>query len=242
MTLPAERYRAAIRDEADALVDAAERAGLDAPVPPCPEWDVAGLLRHVGRVHRWAAANVEANDFVPPHTLPESPGPDELAQWVRDGADALVAAVDRPSSDPAWTFVTPDGTVGFWQRRQAHETAVHRVDAELAAGAPRPVAGDLAADGIDEWLALLPFRPNATLPSGRGETLHLHCTDRDGEWLIRLTEAAPEIERTHAKGDVAVRGPASDLLLVLLRRADPHRVEVLGERGVLEGFLSHTAF
>ena len=104
------------------------------------------------------------------------------------------------------------------------------------------MAGDLAADGIDEWLGLLRYRPNATPPTGSGETLHVHCTDRDGEWLIRLTEAAPEIERAHAKGDVAVRGEASDLLLVLLRRLDPDRVEIFGDRGVLDGFLSHAAF
>jgi len=242
MTLPPERYRAAIRDEADALVTAAERAGLDARVPSCPEWDVALLLRHMGRVHRWAAACAAADPSAPPPRPDESPpAAERLGAWVREGADRLVAAVDRAPSDPAWTFV-PDGTVGFWQRRQAHETAMHRVDAELAASRSQPVAADLAVDGIDEWLGLLPYRPGAQPPTGTSETLHLHGTDRDGEWLIRLTEAAPEIERTHATGDVAVRGPASDVLLVLLRRLDPDQVEVFGDRTVLDHFLTHAAF
>jgi uncharacterized protein (TIGR03083 family) len=242
MRLAPDQYRAAIRDEADALVTAAERAGLDAPVPSCPEWDAAALLKHIGRVHRWAATCAQSDPSAPPPRPSEpAPPPEQLGAWVREGADRLVAATDRPPSDPAWTFV-PDGTVGFWQRRQAHETAMHRVDAELAAGSPRPVRGDLAADGIDEWLDLLPYRPGTPPPTGTGETLHLHCTDRDGEWLIRLTDAGPEIGRTHAKGDVAVRGPASDLLLVLLRRADPDRVEVLGTRAVLDGFLAHASF
>jgi uncharacterized protein (TIGR03083 family) len=160
---------------------------------------------------------------------------------MRDGLARVAAALDRPAGDPAWTWA-PDGTVGFWQRRQAHETAIHRVDAELAAGPPTPVPAALAADGIDEWLALLAFRPGAEPPSGDGETLHLHCTDEAGEWLVTLTEAGPAIERRHAKGDVAVRGPASDLLLVLLRRFEPERVEVLGTRSVLDAFLAHAAF
>jgi len=44
-------YIAAIRDNASALVDAAERAGLDAQVPSCPDWVVADLLEHIGTVH-----------------------------------------------------------------------------------------------------------------------------------------------------------------------------------------------
>jgi uncharacterized protein (TIGR03083 family) len=241
MTLPPDRYRAAIRGETDGLVDAAERAGLDAPVPSCPDWDVAKLLRHVGRVQRWAAANATAGEFVAPDTLPAPPGPERLGRWVRDGAAALVVALDRPPGEPTWTF-TPDGTVGFWQRRQAHEAAMHRVDAELAAGQAQPIATDLAVDGIDEWLGLLAHRPNATLPTGRGETLHVHATDVDGEWLVRLGDGAPTVERAHAKGDVALRGPASDLLLVVLRRLDPGRVEVFGDRAVLDHFLAHAAF
>ena len=35
--------------------------------------------------------------------------------------------------------------------------------------------------------------------------------------------------REHAKGDVALRGPASDLFLVLLGRAAPEAVEVFGD-------------
>ncbi len=234
-------YLAAIGGEADALATAGARAGLDAPVPSCPEWRVADLLRHIGRVHRWVVACTAANDFVAPDSLEAPPEGAALADWAREGAAALVAALDRPAADEAWTWA-PDRTVGFWQRRQAHETAMHRVDAELAGGAPSPIDDRLAADGIDEGLHLLSLRPNAAPIAGHGETLHLHCTDVDGEWLVRLGDAGPEIEPIHAKGDVAVRGPASDLLMVLARRADPGTVEVLGSRPVLDGFLARAAF
>jgi uncharacterized protein (TIGR03083 family) len=239
--LDAPAYLDAISTEAATLAAAGERAGLDAPVPSCPEWRVADLLRHIGRVHRWVVACTEANDFVSPDTLPSPPEGDALADWVRDGAAALVGTLDRPPGDEAWTWAA-DHTVGFWQRRQAHETAMHRVDAELAGGPASPIADRLAADGIDEGLHLLSLRPGAAPIDGQGETLHLHCTDVEGEWLVRLGDRGLEIEAVHAKGDVAVRGPASDLLLVLARRADPGTVEVLGRRPVLDGFLARAAF
>jgi uncharacterized protein (TIGR03083 family) len=237
---PAE-YLEAVDAQSDRLVQAAERAGLDAPVPSCPEWDVAELLGHMGRVYGWARACVEANQLVSPTELAAPPPPGERAAWVRDQAARIVGALDRPADDPAWTWA-PSGQVGFWQRRQAHETVVHRVDAELAAGAPTPVPDRLAVDGIDEFLELLPNRFGVPPIAGHGETMHLHCTDQDGEWLARLTDQGLEVERTHAKGDVAVRGAASDLFLVMTGRLAPERVEVLGDRAVLDGFLSQANF
>ena len=54
----------------------------------------------------------------------------------------------REPGAPAPTWFGPDQTVGFWIRRMAQETVIHRIDAELAAGLPvTPVPGDLAADG-----------------------------------------------------------------------------------------------
>jgi uncharacterized protein (TIGR03083 family) len=239
--LSADSYRGAIRDQADRFVAAAQRAPLDAPIPSCPDWDVAELLAHLGRVYRWAAACVEANAPVSPRDLPSPPARDERVAWVEDGATRILEVLDRPAADPAWTW-SPDGTVGFWQRRQAHETAIHRVDAELASGSPTPVPPELAVDGIDEWLELLPNRFGAPPVTGAGETVHVHCTDGDGEWLLRLTPDGLEVEAIHAKGDVAVRGPASDLLLVLLRRLGPDHAEILGDRAVLDGFLAQATF
>jgi uncharacterized protein (TIGR03083 family) len=234
-------YLEAVGAQSDRLVHAAEQAGLDAPVPSCPEWDVADLLGHVGRVYGWARACVEATQFVSPTELGAPPPPAERAAWVRDQAARVVDTLDRPADDPTWTWA-PSGQVGFWQRRQAHETVVHRVDAELAAGSPTPVPDRLAADGIDEFLELLPHRFGVPPITGHGETVHLHCTDRDGEWLARLTDHGLEVERTHAKGDVAARGDASDLFLVVMRRVAPDQVEVLGDRAVLDRFLAEANF
>jgi uncharacterized protein (TIGR03083 family) len=239
---PAE-YLDTIRSSATALVDAAVAAGLDAPVPSCPDWTVADLLAHVGRVHRWAAGNSvrsPEDGFWMGEEI-EIPAPGARAQWARDGAEALVAALDRPADEPAWTFVPPQ-TVAFWQRRQAQETTMHRIDAQLAAGTADPIDPALAADGIDELLWLLPRRPWAGPITGNGETVHLHCTDVEGEWFIVFAPAGLQVERVHAKGDLAVRGTASDMLQWCSGRGPVEPLDVFGDAALLATFRRATTF
>jgi predicted lipid carrier protein YhbT len=108
---------------------------------------------------------------------------------------------------------------------------MHRVDAQLAAGAPTPIEAELAADGIDELLSLVGTRPPA---AGSGETIHLHCTDVEGEWMIRLGADGLEVTREHAKGDVAVRGTASALLCWTMGRGSDDGLEVFGDALLVE--------
>ncbi len=213
-SLAAPTYLEAIASNAAALVDAANLAGFDAPVPSCPDWVVADLLEHIGRVHRWVIANSDPGSrrrvLVEPRDRgagSREPGPTGCAT-VRS---SCVAALDRDPQTPCWTFVPPPA-LAFWQRRQAHETAMHRVDAQLAAGSVEPIAPVLAADGIDELLWLLPRVPWSKPEGAAGETAHLHCTDVEGEWLLEFAPDGLRVEHVHAKGDVAVRGTASDLL------------------------------
>src|SRR5581483_6028840 len=154
-------YLDAIRANAESLADAADAAGVDARVPSCPDWVVSDLLEHIGTVHRWAATNCD-RPVDAPYVCSSQAGiraPDDPAarpQWVRDGATLLVDTLAaHDPDDPCWTFAPPANT-GFWRRRQAHETAMHRVDAQLARGAAEPIDAALAADGIDEWLWLVP--------------------------------------------------------------------------------------
>ena len=137
----------------------------DARVPSCPDWIVDDLLRHVGTVQRWAAGMVERRASEPALRVASVDAPadrDALLEWVREGSAGLVAALRATPPDTAlWTFPGP-GEARFWSRRQAHEIALHRVDAQLAAragGAADPIDSDLACDGIDEFFEVIaPFR------------------------------------------------------------------------------------
>ncbi len=228
----------AIRRDGGALADAARAAGVDAQVPSCPLWTVADLLAHLGRIHRWVAAIIRdrATDSGTHWSQSEPPPPGERIDWFAGGVPMLADALaDAGPAAEMWTW-TSDNTAGFWARRQAVETAVHRYDAQLAAGATTPLDAALAVDGIDELFDLLPFWPRAENVRGDGETLHLHCTDTDGEWLVRLTPGGVEVTREHAKGDVAARGTASNLLLFVYGRVapdTPDALEVFGDASLL---------
>lgn len=231
-----EQYLAAIRSEGHALAGAARTAGVDAPVVSCGDWMVADLLAHLGRIHRWVTSIVVERPSDPGShwSQHEPPPPDELLDWFDAGVDPLADALADAGPDAeVWTW-SADRTSGFWARRQAHETAVHRWDAQGAAGATAPIDRELAVDGIQEYFDILTIRFKSGELDGNGETIHLHCTDGEGEWLVRRAPDALVVTREHAKGDVAARGPASDLLLLLYGRTALDAVEVLGDRAVLE--------
>jgi len=224
-----------IRREGTALAVAARAAGVERPVPTCGDWTIGDLCSHVGRLHRWATEVVERRPAAPVRhwkqvDAPEGPAlVDFVAQGFGPLADALGAA---GADEPCWSW-TDRHTVGFWSRRQANELAVHRWDAQAAAGVPEPIHRDLAVDGIQELFDILPFRPGGP-PTGTGETIHLHCTDGEGEWLVRLVPGGVTVVNEHAKGDVAARGAASDLLLMMWGRVPVTQVEVFGDAALLE--------
>jgi hypothetical protein len=217
--------------EGGLLLDAATLAP-DAAVPACPDFDMTKLLRHVDFVLRRIKVGVEGTDSTPfrrdDSLLPPAPAAEVFTAYPVDLA-ALVAA--EVAADPAmatWTMVDPEGTVEFWLRRAAQEVTVHRVDAQQAAGVPvTPVDAEQAADGIDEVLALA-----AALWDGGTadpESVHLHATDAEGEWLVVFGTNGMLVERNHATGDAAVRGPIADLHLWLWGRAPLDTLEVFGD-------------
>jgi uncharacterized protein (TIGR03083 family) len=193
-------------------------ASLDAAVPGCPGWDVADLAYHVGRVDDFWTAMATGGD-PEQYARPPQPPDDEVVAWFTAQADRLadtLAAADPTA--PAWSFWGMRD-VAFVRRRIAHETAVHAWDATDAAGSRAPIDAALAVDGIDEYFEI--FVPlQAGRPTEPVTTVHLHATDADGEWLVSVGGGRFEVERSHAKGDVAVRGSASDLLLLLWNRID----------------------
>lgn len=234
-------YPAIITDESATLAALGRETDLTARVQSCPDWDLSELLRHVGTAHRWSRHVVETRRPVAPKSLDRGlpDDPSGLPDWVEEGAAAFVATVAATDPDAdCWTW-GGDQHVRFWPRRMAFETLVHRWDAQTTAGPPPDLGAELAADGIDEHVANLPFLREA--PPGTGATLHVHCTDAEGEWLLTMAPGGLQVTREHAKADVALRGRASDLLLVLLGRRGPETVEVFGG-DALDGWRPVLAF
>jgi uncharacterized protein (TIGR03083 family) len=234
------------------MASVASGAGLSAVVPTCPGWTVARLVKHTGIIHRWAteivatraAARIEQRDL--DVGLPDSEA--GYPSWLAAGAAPLGAALRAAGPDtPVWAW-GPAQSSGWWARRMLHETTVHRADVELAADVVPDVDPVVAADGIEEFLANLPTarRPSehlASLPAGA--SLHLHATDADGEWLIRIAADGGGVEwsRGHSKATTAVRGPVAELLLFTYGRVpgtDP-RLTVFGDPALLEVWQEKTA-
>jgi uncharacterized protein (TIGR03083 family) len=127
---------------------------LDAPVPTCPGWVVRDLVRHVAQVYLHKAESIRRREL--PHPWPPPLDREEpLALLDRAWGELTAEFARHDPADPAYTWHDADQTVGFWIRRMAQETVIHRLDAELALGTEvAPVPDDLAVDGIDEVLCL----------------------------------------------------------------------------------------
>lgn len=230
-------------------------ADLTTPVPTCPDWTLDQLMRHVGRGDRWCAQIVaeRSADYIDPRTVPDGRPPadrDGQIAWVHDGPRRLLEAVaDVGAETPVWTFLGPR-PAGWWIRRRLHETAVHRADAALAVGAAFRIDPEVAADGISEYLERVVIRAGAEGPGwgdrplGDGLSLHLHATDAAGEWTILGRPDGIAVDHEHGKAAAALRGPARDLLLAIVRRgrAAELGLEVFGDRAVWDTWLARTPF
>lgn len=211
---------------------------LAAAVGACPGWDMTRLVGHVGQVHGWIARTVSAATTDPPtHSLPELPDPEEILEWGQRQLDEILSALRGVvPGTPCWNWGRGD-TIDFFPRRMAHETVVHRYDAEAAVGALTPIDSDLATDGVDEVIEVaLQFSNNPKkkfdYPDG---SLHLHRTDGPGEWLLSADGSTLNVRREHAKGDVAVRGSGPDLLLYMWGRGDQD-LEIFGDADLADAW------
>lgn len=231
MTTGAIDHLGALARETKAFYEAVARCRQRTPVPACPGWDVADLVFHLGAVHSFWAAVVEQPGAGPAEIGEvERPAEATLVAWARAAGDRLerALAVATPSTT-IWTWAAQKD-VDFVRRRMAHETAIHCWDAQGAGGAARPIDAGLAADGVDEFVSFFLPPPAEASEAGAG-SVHLHCTDVEGEWLVA---ADGTLSVGHAKGDAAIRGPASDMLLALWRRVPLGDLQVIGAQAVAE--------
>jgi uncharacterized protein (TIGR03083 family) len=268
------RHIACLRSEGGLLAGAAERAGLGARVPACPGWRVRDLLKHLGYVHRWAAGYVReqharwVDRASEEEILGGGPGDDALVGWFRDGHATLVRTLE--AADPGmtcWTFLEAPSPVAFWARRQAHETAIHRVDAQQAAAGEGAVgteagqagteaaaaeAGDgaafapwFAADGIDElimgFLGRAAKRGSWDGPPG---ILAFHTDDGaagSAHWRVVSEPGRLAVAREIGPADCDVTGAAAGLYLLLWNRRRTAGLDIRGDASLLGEFRGHIA-
>ncbi len=215
-----------------ARLGATPTGSLGLPVPSCPAWTVAELIGHTGWVHRWVTATLSAGPQDPPNrnSIEKAPKDDTVLGWYAQSLGALIDACNHADLDQTYqTFIGPRRG-HWWVRRMAHETSIHRWDAQNAVGSVDPIDAELAVDGIDEALeTYVANRFNGEQFGSAGQTLHLHATDAEGEWMLTMQPGGIETIRGHAKGDAAVRGRAEDLLLFVMSRRPASELDVFGE-------------
>lgn len=240
MTESTELLIGSLREDRAALLSLAG-GDLDLAVPTCPGWNLRELLIHLGRVHRWAGRATESAPTADWPDFPPRPGPGtHLGSWIVDGIDSLIERFCTTDLDrPCWGFAG-DADLRWWLRRQTLETVLHRWDGQNAGGSPDPIDGDLAVVGVDEWCELESARWFKPQP-GLSATVHLHATDGDGEWLLRISPEGFTWQHGHHKGDVAVRASRAKLFLILWNRRGIDSAEVFGDTGTLSNLLAATA-
>jgi uncharacterized protein (TIGR03083 family) len=204
-----------IKLDSAALADAAD-TDLRVRIRTCPEWDMAALVRHILQVHRSWCLIVDEGRMAPDWS--EAPMPPDAELVAEFRANAIRFADVLGATDPAkpcWTW-GPEQNAGFVQRFQVQEVALHRRDAEQAVGKAEPIAADGAADAIELVNLLLP----AAAP-GMRSAFRVTATDAPLDVTIRARPDLPVVG--------ALRGGASDLLLILWKRLPIEAVEATGD-------------
>jgi uncharacterized protein (TIGR03083 family) len=215
---------------------------LAAPVPSCPGWTVTDLVRHVAEVYLHKSECIRLNDF--PRPWPPDLSAEPPIELLERAYTTLVAEFDRHQpADPARTWFEPDQTVGFWIRRMAQESVIHRIDAELALDESiADIPDDLAVDGIDEVLELFLAYGTRTWVEEFGpllkETTGYRVVVRSGgsSWLVTSSPKGVEVGAGgDASADATVTGEPDAMLRWLWARADDDAVSSDGsDKAIVE--------
>ncbi len=208
---------------------AAAGGDLSAGIPTCPGWTMRDLVEHVAEVyeHKIACTRLQREPEPWPPEWPTDRGP--LDRLADAHARLLEMFAGSEPATPSATWWPSDQTVGFWARRMAHETAVHRVDAEVATTAPSPIDPELASDGVDEILTIMLEGDWSDQPddTARGQRVAIATAGRS--WLVTLDRGSVAVVRDGDGDDARVEGDPSDVDLWLWGRVPDERVGRSGD-------------
>ncbi|MGH7639788.1 MAG: maleylpyruvate isomerase family mycothiol-dependent enzyme [Candidatus Dormibacteria bacterium] len=191
---------------------------LDAAVPPCPGWTVSSVVEHLAQVyeHKLQCTLLLREPEPWPPAWPRDRDP---ILWLGDARDRLLELLaQRGPEAPSHTWFPPDQTVGFWGRRMAHETLIHRVDVELSQGPPGPIDRELAQDGVDEVLRVCLAGDWSDAPDdgARGQRVLLRTGERS--WEVELLRDTVNVGAPRDAPQAELEGEPGALLLWLWGR------------------------
>lgn len=240
-----ELWVEALRVEGPAFATAAATVDPSTPVPSRSGTSMGDLVHHLGSVYRYTGAHVVRGVTGRPErdlaAFAEEPRAEDLAGWWHEQYEKIMSTLEMLDPDaPAWNWAPQTKTAAFWQRRTAHETALHRWDAQMAAVQAEPVEERLAADGVSEVL-------DTWLPAGRrtgpidvSGLVALEATDVAHTWRVRLRGAGVALLDTDTIFDddapdprAAATGTASDILLALHGRVGLDVLDINGDEHLL---------
>jgi uncharacterized protein (TIGR03083 family) len=158
------------------------------------------------------------------------------AEWANSGKEELPEIVWRHVRclDPGFeTFLAAPSPLAMWVRRQAHETAMHRVDAESPGNTITNFDPAFAADGVDELLSCFITRPGCGPKVSSPCSIHVHTTDTDDDWHLQIGLENVVTSRLSSPADCAISGAAGDLYLLLWNRRSDAGISVDGDRNLL---------
>jgi len=234
----------AFRREAAAFRAAIDPERLDAQVPPCPDWTVEDLVAHVAAVYKRQRAHLVRGVISKPEgPFPEPPeGADAILAWFDEAhAEMEQTLTDVDPDMPAWNWSVQPPKAIFWHRRMAHETTIHRWDAQVSVGIPEPIPTALAVDGVDEVLDTWLPGGRRKGPTDRTGVVRLTATDADARWAIRLRRGGGvSLLDTdiwfddEPEAQAAASGSASDLDLALWGRVPLTVLTLQGDAGLVD--------
>lgn len=240
-------YLASVAAEGQRFAGVVEAGDWDAPIAACPGWDLRELVRHVGLVHLWAAANIEfprrtwlsvttmsdLTGYWPEHTTGWPPD-EGLADWYRSTLENMLDVFEaKPPDHECLTFLPAPSPLIMWARRQASEIAVHRHDAEAAVGLQSSYDPDFAVDMLDELLA--GFAPRMHPGDVEHDTvLHVAADDVAANFFVTIGRSGVRTAREGDTADLRVSGQAGELYLLMWNRHPGSGVRLAGDHAVLD--------
>jgi uncharacterized protein (TIGR03083 family) len=164
------------------------------------------------------------------------PSDADLVGWYLDTNVNLVNALESAPLDlECRTFLPAPSPLAMWARRQAHETAIHRLDAQEAGDSTSGFGAIFAADGIDELLSAFAPR-NDKFPLEESKLMLVSADDTGDAWYTTLGPDGITTERQGGDADVVVSGSASALYVSLWNRGVDAGVYVSGDSTVFKAW------